>query len=68
MKKFIEYAKEEERMGVILTYKEEKITFYEKFDFKEAGLSPSVHDKVLWNQMRLTRTLSCRTPKIAFLN
>ncbi len=53
MRKFIEHAKMEGRMGVVLTCKEAKISFYEKFGFKDEGLSPSVHGGVPWNQMRL---------------
>lgn len=53
MRKFIEHAKMEGRKGVVLTCKEAKISFYEKFGFKDEGLSPSVHGGVPWNQMRL---------------
>lgn len=54
MKNFVEHARNEGRKGVVLTCKTEKIAFYERFGFKDEGLSASVHGGVAWNQMRLT--------------
>jgi ribosomal protein S18 acetylase RimI-like enzyme len=54
MERFIAHAKAEGRKGVVLTCKLEKIPFYERFGFKDEGLSASNHGGVPWNQMRLT--------------
>ena len=53
MQRFIEEAKIERRKGIVLTCKEEKITFYEQFGFRNEGISSSVHGGVTWYQMRL---------------
>lgn len=53
MLRFIEEAQIERRKGIVLTCKEEKITFYEQFEFKNEGISSSVHGGVAWYQMRL---------------
>ena len=53
MLRFIEEAKVERRKGIVLTCKEEKITFYEQFGFRNEGISSSVHGGVAWYQMRL---------------
>ena len=50
---FIELAREENRKGVILTCKEEKIHYYAKFGFVSEGVSGSTHGNVVWYQMRL---------------
>ncbi len=54
MERFIAHAKAEGRKGVVLTCKLGKIPFYERFGFKDEGLSSSNHGGVPWNQMRLT--------------
>lgn len=41
------------RKGVVLTCKEALIEYYEKFDFKNEGISKSVHGNVIWYQTRL---------------
>ena len=50
---FIDLAREENRKGVILTCKEEKIPFYAKFGFVNEGESTSDHGGAKWYQMRL---------------
>ncbi|MCQ2560963.1 MAG: GNAT family N-acetyltransferase [Clostridia bacterium] len=52
--KVIEDAKAQGRKGVVLTCKEEQISWYEKFAFKNEGESKSVHGNSKWYQMRLT--------------
>lgn len=51
---FIELAREENRKGVILTCKEEKIHYYAKFGFVNEGKSESDHGGATWYQMRIT--------------
>ena len=50
---FIELAKQENRKGVILTCKEEKIHYYAKFGFVNEGESVSDHGGAKWDQMRV---------------
>ena len=50
---FIELAREENRKGVILTCKEEKIHYYAKFGFVNEGESESDHGGAKWYQMRI---------------
>lgn len=50
---FIDLAREENRKGVILTCKEEKIHYYAKFGFVNEGESTSDHGGAKWYQMRL---------------
>ena len=50
---FIELAREEQRKGVILTCKEEKIPYYAKFGFVNEGESESDHGGATWYQMRV---------------
>lgn len=50
---FIKLAREENRKGVILTCKEEKIPYYAKFGFVNEGASTSDHGGAKWYQMRL---------------
>lgn len=54
MRHFISVAKDEKRKGVVLTCKENLITFYEYFGFLNEGISQSEHGGVSWYQMRLT--------------
>lgn len=53
IKKVIETAKKEKRLGIVLTCKKELIPFYEKFGFVDEGLSSSTHGGEVWYQMRL---------------
>ena len=50
---FIDLAREENRKGVILTCKEEKIPYYAKFGFLNEGESESDHGGAKWYQMRI---------------
>ena len=53
--RFITIAKEQGRMGVVLTCKDRLIRYYEKFGFVNEGLTEkSTHGGVQWYQMRLT--------------
>ena len=50
---FIENARIKGRKGVVLTCKENLISFYEKFGFVCEGKSESIHGNAIWYQMRL---------------
>ena len=51
----IEKAKEEGRLGVVLTCKDKLVHYYASFGFQNEGVSEaSTHGGVTWNQMRLT--------------
>ena len=53
--RFITIAREQGRMGVVLTCKDKLIHYYEKFGFGNEGLTAkSSHGGVEWYQMRLT--------------
>lgn len=54
MKAFIGQARSQRRKGVVLTCKEHMIHYYEKFGFRDEGISSSVHGGVPWHQMRLS--------------
>ncbi len=51
--KMIEDAKLHRRSGLVLTCKEHLIHYYEKFGFKNEGISGSEHGEAIWYQMRL---------------
>ncbi|MCD8214570.1 MAG: GNAT family N-acetyltransferase [Clostridiales bacterium] len=53
MNALISKAKNEKRQGVILTCKEHMIVFYEKFGFKNKGISESIHGGAEWYDMIL---------------
>lgn len=53
LKLFIEEARQQNRKGLVLTCKEHMLSYYEKFGFKNEGLSESVHGDAVWYQMRL---------------
>lgn len=50
---FINKAKEQERAGVTLTCKEYLVPFYEKFGFRDLGVSTSVHGGAIWHDMTI---------------
>ena len=51
----IEQARQQGRDGVVLTCKEEKLSYYRKFGFENEGItSKSIHGGAVWYQMRLT--------------
>jgi len=54
LKALIDQARSQGRKGVVLTCKQPKIHYYEKFGFKDEGISSSVHGGVPWHQMRLS--------------
>ncbi len=53
MKRFIEEAKKRGRTGMILTCKDRLIPYYEKFGYRNMGVSGSVHGGAIWYDMRL---------------
>ena len=54
IRKLIDMASAEGRKGVVLTCKEELISYYSAFGFVNEGLSGSVHGDVTWYQMRIS--------------
>ena len=53
MEYVIEETKNHKRCGIVLTCKENLISFYEKFGYVSEGISDSVHGNAVWYQMRL---------------
>lgn len=53
MNKLIAEARLEKRKGCVLTCKEVLIRYYEKFGYKNEGVSASVHGGEVWYDMRL---------------
>ncbi len=53
MERVISDAKAQKRKGCILTCKDELIHYYEKFGFKNLGISGSVHGGAVWYDMML---------------
>ncbi|MDD3347306.1 GNAT family N-acetyltransferase [Oscillibacter sp.] len=54
MERVIADARAQGRQGCVLTCKEKLIHYYEKFGFRQEGVSQSVHGGVTWYAMRLT--------------
>lgn len=54
IKRVISDSKEQGRKGLVLTCKDKLIHYYEKFGFKNEGVSASTHGGVIWYDMRLT--------------
>lgn len=52
--KVIDDAKKQGRKGLVLTCKEKLLHYYEKFGFKNKGISQSTHGGAVWYNMRLT--------------
>ena len=52
----IKMARQQHRAGVVLTCKQEKISYYQTFGFVNEGLSTSEHGGATWCEMRLTLT------------
>lgn len=51
----VKIAKNEGRLGLVLTCKDELVPYYAKFGFINEGVTDkSVHGNVKWNQMRLS--------------
>ena len=53
IRRCIRDAEIEGRRGVVLTCLEEKIPYYEKFGFRNEGVSQSVHGGAVWYRMRI---------------
>lgn len=53
MHALIEKSKADQRKGVILTCKERLLPFYERFGYKNLGISGSVHGGAIWYDMLL---------------
>lgn len=53
MNRYIEWAKETNKKGVILTCKDRLVHWYEKFGYKKIGVSASCHGGSQWNDMHL---------------
>ena len=55
LRRAIDDARKQGRMGLVLTCKDALIHYYAKFAFQNEGVTDkSVHGDVVWNQMRLT--------------
>lgn len=50
---FIRIVEERGKSGIVLTCKDDKISFYEKFGFQHQGVSESTHGGAKWNDMIL---------------
>ncbi|WP_294578051.1 GNAT family N-acetyltransferase [uncultured Thomasclavelia sp.] len=53
IEQMIEQARKEGRKGLVLTCKDKLIHYYEKFGFKNRGISQSVHGGAIWYDMLL---------------
>ncbi|GLC81214.1 GNAT family N-acetyltransferase [Lacrimispora brassicae] len=53
MKRLIEESEKRGRKGMILTCKDRLIQYYEKFGYRNMGVSGSVHGGAVWYDMRL---------------
>ena len=54
LEQVISDSKAQERKGIVLACKNERIKFYEQFGFINEGKSMSKHGGVKWNEMRLS--------------
>lgn len=55
LERAISDAKEQGRIGLVLTCKDKLVHYYAKFGFVDEGVSEkSTHGNVVWHQMRLT--------------
>lgn len=55
LERAISDAKEQGRVGLVLTCKDKLVHYYAKFGFVDEGVSEkSTHGNVVWHQMRLT--------------
>ena len=54
LERAIEDAKTQDRLGLVLTCKDQLIPYYAKFGFNDEGISDSKHGGARWHQMRLT--------------
>ncbi len=56
MERVIEDSRAVGRKGIVLTCKEERLGFYDRFGFVNEGISSSTHGGAAWYQMRLVFT------------
>ena len=54
MRRAINDARTQKRLGLVLTCKAELVHWYSRFGFVNEGVSESVHGGAVWYQMRLT--------------
>lgn len=54
LNKVISDTKNQGRKGLVLTCKDKLLHYYEKFGFKNEGISKSTHGDAVWYDMRLT--------------
>lgn len=54
IRRAIHDAQEQNRKGLVLTCKAERVKWYSSFGFVNEGVSESVHGGAVWYQMRLT--------------
>lgn len=54
MERVVADARAQGRRGCILTCKEKLLHYYEKFGYRNEGVSKSVHGGAIWYDMRLT--------------
>ena len=55
LRRAIDDARKQGRMGLVLTCKDRLIPYYARFGFSDEGISEkSTHGNVRWHQMRLT--------------
>jgi ribosomal protein S18 acetylase RimI-like enzyme len=54
LRRFIERAREQDRLGLVLTCKDRLVHYYAKLGFVDEGISASTHGGVVWHKMRLT--------------
>ena len=54
IRRMIHDAREQGRLGLVLTCKSEKVHYYASFGFVNEGVSSSIHGGAVWHQMRLT--------------
>lgn len=54
MERVLSDAKAQGRKGCVLTCKAELLHYYEKFGFRQEGISASTHGGALWYDMRLS--------------
>ena len=54
LRRFIGRAREQGRLGLVLTCKDRLVHYYAKLGFVDEGISASTHGGVVWHKMRLT--------------
>ena len=53
LRRVVEDTKKDGRKGIVLTCKDELVSFYEKIGFVNEGLSESTHGNAIWYNMRI---------------